>query len=148
MCQVLDIRLTESYNFSARSHTTRKLQNLDPDQGILTWTLNYVRNCSNTGKNNNGDTGASTLSLITDKAAFWAQETWADISSGRTNLAEHVKTDCKGENLDPEVSSAKPETTKQSPNFGAISTLVFSLPYHISFWVMERPGTQLRDVLH
>lgn len=35
----------------------------------------------------------------------------------KTNLVDHMKTDCKQENLGPEVSSAKLESIKQNPNF-------------------------------
>lgn len=40
MCQLLDIQLIKSYNFAARSNTTRKLQNLDANLSILISTLN------------------------------------------------------------------------------------------------------------
>lgn len=76
MCQALDIHhLMELYNCSAQSNTTGQLKNLDSNLSVLTLTLHYARSCSNIGKSSDFDIRASTLELITDKAAFWTQET-------------------------------------------------------------------------
>lgn len=122
--------LIESYNSSAQSHTSSKLQNLDPKHSDI--DLNDAGDCSSTGQSNDSDTGPAAPAPITDKAALWTRETCADMSSGRTHLG-HVNTDCNGDDLDPEVPSAKLETKNKTPSSGVISTPSFSLPDHISF---------------
>ena len=84
MCQALDIHhLVESYNCSAQSNTTGKLKNLGSNLSVLTSTLHHTRSCSNTGKSGDYGIRASTPELITDKAAFWTQETGADVGKNK-----------------------------------------------------------------
>ena len=79
MCPVFDIHhLIQSHNCSPQSNITSKLQNLKPNLSVVTLTLNYARSCSNIGKSRDTDIRAPTWEQITDKAAFWTQETGSE----------------------------------------------------------------------
>lgn len=93
-------------------------------------TLHYALSCSDIGRSGNEhEPRASTLEMIIDEPFFTLRK--YEDTGQKINVAKHVRADCKGKKFGQAKRNQK--LLNKAGTLGVISSLGFSLPYHISF---------------